>query len=69
MKTNAYDQSGTLLAKTRCLLKDRELLDVYSATGLSFYWLKKLASGEIRNPSVNRVQFLFEYLSQTKLAV
>lgn len=55
------------MAKTRVLLKAAGLLKVYTDTGLPFYWLRKVASGEIKNPSVNRVQYLYEHLTRTTL--
>ena len=69
MKTDQFDQSGSLMAKTQTLLKGKDLLAIYNATGLSFYWLRKFASGEIRNPSVNRVQYLYEHLAGKELKV
>ena len=63
------DEPGSLLEKTRDLLKQdpRGLLDIYNETGIPFYWLKKFASGGFGNPSVNRVQFLYEFLTQDEL--
>lgn len=66
-KTEAFDQPGTLMVRTISLLKEKNLLEVYSETKVSFYWLRKFAACEIKNPSVNRVQFLFEYLSNQPL--
>ena len=62
MKTENFDQPGSLMLETQRLLKERDLLAVYTATGISFYWLRKFASGEFKNPSVNRVQSLYEFL-------
>ena len=60
---------GTLLARTIELLKadTRTLRMVGQATGIPYYWLKKLSAGEISDPSVNRIQQLFEFLSKTKI--
>lgn len=66
-KTEAFDQPGTLMLKTIALLKERDLLKVYSETNVSFYWLRKFVACEFKNPSVNRVQFLFEFLSKQPL--
>ena len=49
------------------LLKEKYLLVVYSERKVSFYWLRKFVACEFKNPSVNRVQFLFEYLSKQPL--
>ena len=63
-----YDQPNSLLSKTIALLKERELVDVHVETKIPFYWLRQLRSGSpSQNPSVNRVQFLYEYLSDRKL--
>ena len=69
LKEGEFDQPGTLMARTLELLKERKVLDVYEATRLPWYWLNQFKSGKVKNPSVNRVQFLFEYLSQTKIGV
>lgn len=65
-----YDAPSSLLLRTRALLTERnDFLDVYKHTGISPSWLWRLATGRIRNPSVNRVQNLYEYLTATKLDV
>lgn len=67
MRTEDFDQPGTLMLETQRLLKDQDLLTVYTETGISFYWLRKFAAGEFKNPSVNRVQRLYEYLKSEPL--
>jgi len=57
------------MTETQKLLKDQDLLEVYAKTGISFYWLRKFASGEFKNPSVNRVQCLYEFLKGQPLFV
>ena len=69
MKTETFDQPGTLMLETQKMLKDQDLLTVYSETGISFYWLRKFSSGEFKNPSVNRVQCLYEFLKGQPLFV
>lgn len=66
-KTEAFDQPGTLMLRTITLLKTKDLLEVYAETRISFYWLRKFVACEFKNPSVNRVQFLFEHLSKQPL--
>ena len=68
MKEN---ESGTLYERTLVLLKESEvsLPKVYLDTRLPYYWLKKFSSGDIKNPSVNRVQKLYEYLTGRELDV
>jgi len=63
------DNKGALLEKTLDLLhKDtRTLLAIHTASTIPFYWLRKLKQGGFTNPSVNRVQQLYEFLSGTKL--
>jgi dynactin complex subunit len=60
---------GTLLTTTIELLKadPRTLRMVSQATAIPYYWLKKLSAGEINDPSVNRIQQLFEFLSKKRL--
>lgn len=45
------------------------LLDVHKESKLPYYWLRKFSSGEISDPSVNRVQALYEYLTGQNLPV
>lgn len=69
MKQEQFDNPGSLMQQTRELVKASELglLGIYKSSGLPFYWLRKFASGEFRNPSVNRVQFLYEHLTGKSL--
>lgn len=66
-KTEPFDQPGELMEATIALLKGQDLLKVYTDTRISFYWLRKFAAGIYRNPSVNRVQYLYEHLTGTKI--
>ena len=50
------------LLDARIASKQITLLDLHKETGLSFYWLRKFKSREVPDPSVNRVQRLYEYL-------
>jgi len=62
---------GSLHRKTLDLLKQSgiPLPEIYKETNLPYYWLKKFRSGEIKEPSVNRVQRLYEFLAGRKLEV
>jgi hypothetical protein len=62
---------GSLHRKTLELLKQSRipLPEIYKETHLPYYWLKKFSSGEIKDPSVNRVQRLYEFLAGRKLEV
>lgn len=59
----------SLLARTRKLLQETHLshLDIYKATGLSPFWLSGISTGKVNDPSVNRIQKLYEFLSGTNL--
>jgi hypothetical protein len=66
-----FDEAGTLLQATIELLQkdSRNLMEIMSYTGLPLYWLRDMRAGTIANPSVNRVQFLYERLSGKKLKI
>ena len=69
MTLQEYDKPQSLYLKTRQLLKDdkRPLRMIGQATAIPYYWLKKFSAGEIPNPAVNRIQYLFEFLTKSKL--
>lgn len=58
-------ETGSLHQLTLELLKSAEetTFDVAVATGLSYSWVVAFASNRMQNPSVNRVQHLYEYLT------
>ncbi len=62
-----FDQPLALMQKTVELLKTKDLIQVSAETRISFYWLRRFLSGGFKNPSVNRVEYLYEHLSGTKL--
>ena len=60
----------SLMEVTRRLLQESEMsiADVHAelhSTGsdITFYWLRKFSSGNIKDPSVNRVEELYTYLT------
>lgn len=57
------------MLETMALLKKADYVTVSYETGLSFYWLRRFASNGFKNPSVNRVQHLFEHLSGSRLKI
>lgn len=61
----------SLMKETLDLLQNRNesLPSISKNTGIPFFWLRKFKYGEIDDPSVNRVQKLWEYLSERKLRV
>lgn len=67
---NNCDKPHSLLLKTKELLTNdnRTLIEIHRQSGIPFYWLQKFSSKNFENPSVNRVQYLYEFLTNTKLA-
>jgi hypothetical protein len=61
----------SLMSKTLELLHaDSRGLAVISVTAdVPYHWLEQFRRGIIKNPSVNRVQALYEFLSGRKLEV
>jgi hypothetical protein len=67
--TESYDLPNSLMQETIRLINSdpRSPLEIYRDTGIPFYWIKNFAKGLYTNPSVNRVQFLYEILTGKKL--
>lgn len=63
------DKDKSLVIRTRELFKadPRSMRDISIECGLGFSWLQTFSAGKIKNPSVNRVQYLYEFLTQSKL--
>lgn len=61
----AVFQPQSLMLETHRLLKERKqtLAQIHTSTGLPFHWLTKFLGNEIKDPSVNRVQKLYEFLA------
>lgn len=67
--------TNSLMEQTRLLLRNcgRSLPEVYGdlrmagIEDISYFWLRKFSSGAFRNPSVNKVQALYEHLSGKQL--
>lgn len=66
-KEGLFDQPNSLMVETTKLIKTANLIKISFETGIPFYWLRKFKEGAYLNPSVNRVQCLYEHLSNTKL--
>jgi hypothetical protein len=66
-KTENYDQPNRLMKKTIELVKKAGLDDVFFKTRIPLGWLQKFANGTFKNPSVNRVVFIYETLTNTKI--
>ncbi len=65
----AVFETQSLMSETLRLLRARKqtLTQIHAATGLPFHWLEKMSANEVRDPSVNRVQKLYEHLSGRNL--
>lgn len=62
----------SLMERTHRLLResDRSIADIAGGlhgSEVTFYWLRKFSAGIIKDPSVNKVQVLYEYLTGTKI--
>lgn len=65
------DSPGSLITKTYVLLDESNLSlpDLFKETGIPFYWLRQFKGRIFVNPSVNRVQCLYEFLAKKELTV
>ena len=61
----------SLVVKTSELLEATKLSNdaIFFATGIPTGWIAKFRQGNTADPSVNRVQCLYEFLSAKKLEV
>lgn len=66
-----HEEAGSLLLATQQLLHDTHCThaEIFLATGLPMQWLSSLVRGQTPDPSVNRVQKLYEFLSGKALKV
>lgn len=62
---------SALMRRTRELLRTtaKTQLDIFGDTGISPNWLTLFGTGRILNPSVNRVEALYNYLRGAPLEV
>lgn len=71
-RTKAFKR-GKLHARTLELLKARArtvtLKSISEETGLEEFWLSKFQNETINDPSVNRIETLYEHLSGKSLEV
>lgn len=70
-KHKPCDSEGSLLRAVREALQKsgKTNLEIYKDTGLQPTWLDLVRKGKVRNPSVNRIQHLYEYLRGSVLEV
>ena len=67
----------SLMLRTKQLLREstKSLSEIHvelrlaGIDDISYYWLRKFASGNVEDPSVNRVQQLYEHLTGLPLTV
>lgn len=59
-----FDQPGNLMSNTIELLKEekRSLTTIAEITGLPYLWIRNFKAGLYINPSVNRVEYLHNFL-------
>jgi hypothetical protein len=71
MRKQTETEAVSLLDKTRQLLKESNSSynTIFLATGLKPHWLTFVATGKLKDPSVNKIQKLYEHLTGQKLAV
>ena len=60
------------VTRQRLRTSDKSLAAIYAdlaANGstITYYWLRKFSSGTVRDPSVNRVEELYHYLTGQSL--
>lgn len=69
MPEKQYDRPLSLMKTVQKLLKDdpRSIPEIYRESGIPFYWLRKFADNEYKNPSVNRIEFLYTFLTGKEL--
>ena len=70
-KLKPFDQPGTLMQRVLKLLDEDERtpLDLYYAHGIPFYWTKSIIEGSVDNPSVNRMEALYNILAKQPLTL
>lgn len=54
-------------ARRKLLADARTFEQLANESGIPFYWLQKFAAGCFAAPNVNRVQYLYEFLTGTPL--
>ena len=61
----AKQSTQSLMKVTRDLLQrdKRTQQEIHQGTGIPFHWIQQFSFGKFKNPSVNRVQNLYEFLS------
>lgn len=65
------DEPQSLMQRTHDLLQadPRSVPTISMESRIPFHWVRQFSLGIMKNPSVNRVQALYEFLTGTKLKV
>jgi len=65
------EDDRSLLKRTKQLLISRPepLTQIAKDSNLPIHWLRKFKYGNIKDPSVNSVQLLYEFLTNSQLRV
>ena len=68
---SAPDPTATLYTRTLDLARQYEgsQIELAQRAGVPFHWLRSFLAGTIRDPSVNRTQALYEFLTGKSLKV
>lgn len=66
MSQSKRTKRGKLMPTAQALLAGKCLITVSQETGLSYYWLRKFQSNQMKDPGVNKVEALYEYLKKEK---
>lgn len=65
--------SSILLSRTLHLVRNRSVTATYDViaedTGLKAHWVKAFANGRMRDPSVVKVETLYNYLNKSPLTL
>lgn len=62
-----FDEPDTLMQQTIQLVKQTGVDQASFQTQVPAGWLQKFCSGTFKSPGVNRIQHIYEILSNTKL--
>lgn len=64
-----FDTEGKLMRTVQRLIREdpRSLPEIYRDTRVPLSWLNGFVAGAYRNPSVNRLEYLYEQLTGKEL--
>ena len=69
-----FDSPGSFMQFTQALVMERtkttqDIMRLAVELDIPYYWLRKFRDATIPNPSVNRVQYIYEKLTGKTLAI